>query len=76
MLRNSNGFVLAMFSNRVGFMVSNEVEVAAIFEALWMFVLSSFQANLIVECDSLNPTSWMSSSAKFMWRFHFFLFFK
>lgn len=39
-LRNSEGAVMALFSRHVGCIESNEAEVVAILEALWMFVSS------------------------------------
>lgn len=50
---------------------SNEAEVIAIFEALRIF-FSSFSTKLVVESDSMNTISWISSSKSTPWRFHFY----
>lgn len=44
----------------------------AILEALWVRALASFQAPLVVEIDSLNDISWMSSFAIKRWRFRIY----
>lgn len=60
-----------MFSKHVRCMELNEVEVVAILEFLWIFVSLSLQVCLIVESDSYS-ISWVSSLAKFPWRFQFY----
>lgn len=57
MLRYKDGVVFLLFSKHVGCMESNEGEVFAILEALWIFVSSSFKEGLVVESDSLNAIS-------------------
>ena len=57
MLRNFKGEVLLLFSMSVGVKDSNEAEVLAILEALWLFS-SSFQAKLNVESDLANKLLW------------------
>ena len=73
MLRNSEGVVLALFSKHVGCMESNEVEVPAILEAIRIFSSTSFHSSLMVESDSLNAISWVSSSTTFPWKFQFYM---
>lgn len=61
-----------MFSKKMGMKDSNEVEVVAILEALW--ILSSlFHENLIIKSDSSNAISWASSLSVDPWKFHFHL---
>ena len=54
-------------------MMSNEVEVLAILEAVQIFASSSFHSRFEVESDSLNPISWVPSSVVIFWRFCFTL---
>lgn len=61
-----------MFSNYVGIMESNEVEVLAICEALPIFCCS-FHGFLEVKSDSSNATSWVSLMDKGPWGFHFLI---
>lgn len=70
--QNNQGLVLALFSKHARIVESNEVEVAAILGAL-RIVLSSSLKRLVVESDFLNAISWVSSSSKPPWRFHFYL---
>ena len=72
-LRNSEGNVLALFSKHVGCMESNEAEVVAFLEAIRIFTSTSSRSRLVVESDSLNAISWVSSSAMFSWKFQFYL---
>ena len=72
-LRNSEGFVSGMFSKHIGSRESNEAEVLANLEAIWMFASSSLTSRLVVESDSLNAISWVLSSAARPWRFQFYL---
>ena len=60
-----------MFSKSVGVRDSNEVEVLAILEALRIFS-RSFMGSLIVESDSSNAFSWVTSSAVNPWKIQFF----
>lgn len=62
------GVVLFLFSKNVGILESNEAKMVAVLEALRFFASSPFQASLTVESDSLNVSSWMSSSTKGPWR--------
>lgn len=57
---NSVGEVLALFSKAIGCMETNEVEVVSIVEMSHILV-ASFQAMLIVESNSKNVISWVSS---------------
>lgn len=50
----------------------NETEAVAILETRRLFA-SSFQSKLVVESDSLNAISWVTSSALTPWRFTFYL---
>lgn len=61
-----------MFSKNVGMKDSNEVEVVAILEALWI-LSSSFHENLIIKSDSSNAIFWESSLSADPWKFHFYL---
>lgn len=60
---NNKGEVRFVFSKHVGVKDSKKAEVKAILEALRIFS-HSFQESLIVESDSLNAISWVSSSNK------------
>lgn len=60
-----------MFSKNIGIKDYSEAEVLAILEALHLF-RSNFHGNLVVEIDSTNAISWVSSSSLIPWRFHFF----
>lgn len=68
-LHNEVEVVLVWFSENVGIMESNEEEVVAILEALWIFVWASFQDLLVVESDFLNAIYWVSSLAAMPSRF-------
>lgn len=57
---NSVGEVLALFSKAIGCMETNEVEVVSIVEMSHILV-ASFQAMLIMESNSKNVISWVSS---------------
>lgn len=70
-LHNSDGVVLVVLSYDVGCMESNVDEVVTILEALHSFVSACFLALLVVERDSLNAISWVSSFATFPWRYQF-----
>lgn len=61
-----------MFSKNIGIKEYSEAEVLIILEALRHF-RSNFHGNLVVESDSTNAISWVSSSSLIPWRFHFFL---
>ncbi|XXG58395.1 hypothetical protein AAC387_Pa04g0713 [Persea americana] len=63
------GYVLLMFSKNVGIKEPNETKVLAILEALRLF-FSSFREELLMESDSSNAVSWISSNEG-LWRFHF-----
>lgn len=52
--------MFVMFSKHVDTMESNKAEVLAILNALRF----SFHGNLVVESDSLNAISWVSSPSK------------
>lgn len=71
-LRNCKDDILFLFSKNVGINESNEVEVLARLEALWLFSLS-FQTKLIVESDSDNVVMWVSSLISKPWRLLFLL---
>lgn len=62
-LRNSLGVVVTLFSKHVGIMESNEAQGQVILEALCLFS-SSFHGKLVVESDSLNAISCVSSPSK------------
>lgn len=59
--RNELGVVMFLFSNNVGCTGSNKTKSVAILEALQILASVSFQASLVVEDDSLNVISWVSS---------------
>lgn len=67
----SDGVVLVVLSYDVGCMESNVDEVVTILEALHSFVSACFLALLVVERDSLNAISWVSSFTMFPWRYQF-----
>ena len=69
-LRNNKGEVIFLFTRNVGMKESNEAEVLAILQALQIFS-SSFQGRLIVESDSSNAISWVTSQSVRSWQFHF-----
>ena len=72
-LHKSEGIVLALFSKHVGCMESNEVDVLAILEAIRIFSSASFQSSFVVQSDSLNAISWVSSSTTFPWKSQFYM---
>lgn len=57
---NSVGEVLALFSKAIGCMETNDVDFVSIVEMRHILV-ASFQAMLIVESNSKNVISWVSS---------------
>lgn len=59
-IRNEKGEVLHLFSKHVGIQDSNEAKILAILEALHIFY-SLYQQLLIVESDSSNAISWVTS---------------
>lgn len=63
--------MLAIFSKNVGCMESNEAEVLAILEGLQIFASFSFP-KLLVESDSMNVVSWVSSITLPPWGFKFY----
>lgn len=73
-IRNCKDDILLLFSKNVRINESNEIEVLALLEALWLFSLS-FQAKLIVESDSDNVVIRVSYSISKPWR-HLFLLMK
>lgn len=66
-LKEDKGDVLLIFSKNAGVKESNKTEVMAILEAP---VILLFPDRLIVESDSSNTLSWISS-IEGPWRFHF-----
>lgn len=59
--RNELGVAMFLFSNNVGCTESNKAKSLAILEALQILASVSFKASLVVEGDSLNVISWVSS---------------
>lgn len=60
--------MLVLFSKHVGCMKSNKVEAMAIVGAQDIYVPSS-QAKFIVQSETKNVVSWLSSFALLPWRF-------
>ena len=55
----------------MGYMDSNDGEVVAILEAIQIYNSSSLQSKLVLESDSLNAMSWLTSVDKTPQRFQF-----
>lgn len=70
-LCNSNVVVFIMLWKHMGYMDSNEGEVVAILEAIQIYNSSSLQSKLVLESDSLNAMSWLTSVDKTPQRFQF-----
>lgn len=70
-LCDNQGVVVAIFSKHVG-LESNETEVVAILEALWIYS-PSFHEKLMAESDSMNNILWASSSSRSLLRCHVYL---
>lgn len=60
-----------MFSESIGIKDSNEAEVLAILEALEIFS-RLFQGSLIVESDSYNAISLVTSDKDEPWKLHYY----
>lgn len=70
-LLNNKGDVLFMFSKHADLRESNEVDMLSTLKALMIF-LYSFHGRVIVENDSTNAISWLTSMEEGRWKLNFY----